>query len=75
MSNTSDITALADRLLAAIAPASRLLTAAEFHQLANVRPEVEWFANISNAHAPTSSWNFLECCNCYSPHNADRLPN
>lgn len=33
-----------------IAPTSRLLTAAEFHQLADVPPEVEWFANISNAH-------------------------
>ena len=35
-----------------IAPArvSRLLTAAEFHQLADVPPEVEWFANITNAH-------------------------
>ena len=27
---------------------SRLLTAAEFHQLADVPPEVEWFANLSN---------------------------
>jgi integrase/recombinase XerD len=27
---------------------NRLLTAAEFHQLADVPPEVEWFANISN---------------------------
>ena len=26
----------------------RLLTAAEFHRLADVPPEVEWFANISN---------------------------
>jgi site-specific recombinase XerD len=29
-------------------PANRLLTAAEFHQLADVPPEVEWFANLSN---------------------------
>jgi hypothetical protein len=28
----------------------RLLAAAEFHRLADVPPEVEWFANISNAH-------------------------
>ncbi|VWD36496.1 phage integrase family protein [Burkholderia contaminans] len=27
---------------------SRQLTAAEFHQLANVPPEVEWFANLDN---------------------------
>jgi integrase/recombinase XerD len=36
--------------LPAHAPAhgSRLLTAAEFHRLADVPPEVEWFANLSN---------------------------
>jgi integrase/recombinase XerD len=26
------------------------LTAAEFHRLADVPPEVEWFANLGNAH-------------------------
>ena len=31
-----------------IAPADRLLTAAEFQTLADVPPEVEWFANLSN---------------------------
>jgi len=31
-----------------ITPGSRLLTAAEFHRLADVPPEVEWFANLSN---------------------------
>jgi integrase/recombinase XerD len=36
-----------------IAPArgSRLMTAAEFHRLANVAPEVEWFANLTNPQA------------------------
>ena len=34
--------------VAATAPAARLLTQAEFHRLADVPPEVEWFANISN---------------------------
>jgi site-specific recombinase XerD len=34
----------------AIVPANRLLTAAEFHRLTDVPPEVEWFANLSNAH-------------------------
>lgn len=29
---------------------SRILTAAEFHRLAEVPPEVEWFQNIRNAH-------------------------
>ena len=40
----------ADPLPAEIAPArvSRLLTTAEFHRLADVPPEVEWFANLSN---------------------------
>ena len=31
-----------------IARDDRLLTAAEFHRLADVPPEVEWFANLSN---------------------------
>jgi hypothetical protein len=39
-----------DQLPAEIPPArvSRLLTAAEFHRLSDVPPEVEWFANLSN---------------------------
>jgi integrase/recombinase XerD len=32
------------------APHSRALTATEFHRLAEVPPEVEWFANLTNAH-------------------------
>jgi site-specific recombinase XerD len=41
---------MSEKLPTEIGPArvSRLLTAAEFHQLADVPPEVEWFANISN---------------------------
>ena len=38
----------ADHLPAEISPGARLLTAAEFHRLADVPPEVEWFANLSN---------------------------
>jgi integrase/recombinase XerD len=37
-----------DQLPTQIAPTSRLLTAAEFHRLADVPPEVEWFANLTN---------------------------
>jgi transposase len=37
-----------DRLPTPIAPADRLLPAAEFQKLADVPPEVEWFANLSN---------------------------
>src|SRR5579863_4422483 len=37
-----------DPLPTDITPAKRLLTAAEFHRLADVPPEVEWFANLSN---------------------------
>jgi integrase/recombinase XerD len=37
-----------DQLPAEITPTNRLLTAAEFHRLADVPPEVEWFANLSN---------------------------
>jgi site-specific recombinase XerD len=41
-----------DQIPTEIAPArvSRLLTEAEFHQLADVPPEVEWFANLTNPH-------------------------
>jgi site-specific recombinase XerD len=38
----------ADQLPIEITPAARLLTAAEFHRLADVPPEVEWFANLTN---------------------------
>src|SRR5271157_5430261 len=38
---------MSEQLPAAIAPASRLLTAAEFHRLVDVPPD-EWFANLSN---------------------------
>ena len=37
-----------DQLPIAPARVSRLLTADEFHRLADVPPEVEWFANLSN---------------------------
>ena len=40
-----------DQPPAEIAPANRLLTAAEFHRLADVPPEVEWFANLANPHS------------------------
>jgi integrase/recombinase XerD len=39
-----------DQLPIAPARVSRLLTADEFHRLADVPPEVEWFANLSNPH-------------------------
>jgi integrase/recombinase XerD len=39
---------MTDQLPTATLPTNRLLTAAEFHRLADVPPEVEWFANISN---------------------------
>ena len=40
--------AITNHLPTRIAPGNRLLTAAEFHRLADVPPEVEWFANLSN---------------------------
>jgi site-specific recombinase XerD len=46
IARTTDST---EQLPTRIAPGNRLLTAAEFHQLADVPPEVEWFANLSNA--------------------------
>jgi integrase/recombinase XerD len=42
--------ATTDQLPIKIAPPDRLLTAAEFQKLADVPPEVEWFANLGNAH-------------------------
>src|SRR3954464_5010543 len=42
------MTDTADQLPTEIAPPGRLLTAAEFHRLADVPPEVEWFANLTN---------------------------
>ena len=41
-------TTITDQLPTTIAPADRLLTSAEFQKLADVPPEVEWFANLSN---------------------------
>jgi integrase/recombinase XerD len=41
---------MTDQLPIAPARVSRLLTADEFHRLADVPPEVEWFANLTNAH-------------------------
>jgi len=40
---------MTDQLPTRISGGNRLLTAAEFHQLADVPPEVEWFANLSNS--------------------------
>jgi integrase/recombinase XerD len=44
------VTKATDQLPSEIATGNRLLTAAEFHRLADVPPEVEWFANLTNAH-------------------------
>ena len=33
-------------------PPDRLWTSAEFHRLADVPPEVEWFANLDNTRNP-----------------------
>ena len=43
----SDDLHVADQLVPA-APASSTLTAAAFHQLADVPPALTWFANINN---------------------------
>jgi integrase/recombinase XerD len=47
MSDTTDTTSN-QQLPTRVTLGDRLLTAAEFHRLADVPPEVEWFANISN---------------------------
>jgi integrase/recombinase XerD len=38
----------------------RALTAAEFHQLADVPPATEWFANITNANTRRAYRNDLQ---------------
>jgi site-specific recombinase XerC len=48
--NLAELLSQRDQLPAEIVPVTRLLTAAEFHRLADVPPEVEWFANLSNVH-------------------------
>src|SRR5689334_4841393 len=45
---------------AKIVPTNRLLTSAEFHQLAAVPPEVEWFANIRNKSTRRAYENAIE---------------
>ena len=40
---------MTEQLPIEIIPSNRLLTAAEFHRLADVPPEIEWFANIRNS--------------------------
>ena len=59
-----------DQLPTTIAPAraSRMLTAAEFHQLADVPPEVEWFANLTNAHTPPSLRNRRQGLHAFHRH-------
>ena len=52
--------ATTDQLPTQIIPADRLLTAAEFQKLADVPPEVEWFANISNRHTRRSYENAVK---------------
>jgi site-specific recombinase XerD len=48
MSEASTDTETAPQLPAPVTPTARLLTAAEFHRLAEVPPEIEWFANLTN---------------------------
>ena len=48
-----------DQLPAEIRP-NRLLTAAEFQKLADVPPEIEWFANITNASTRRAYQNAIE---------------
>jgi len=47
-SNLVTVATIDQELSAETERAGRLLTAAEFHQLADVPPEVEWFANLTN---------------------------
>ena len=48
------------RTLAKVSINKRLLTAAEFHRLADVPPEVEWFKNIRNPHTKRAYQNAIK---------------
>ena len=48
------------QLPAPVVPAERLLTAPEFHRLAEVPPELEWFANIRNLHTRRAYENAID---------------
>jgi integrase/recombinase XerD len=43
-----------------ITATERLLTSAEFHRLAEVPPEIEWFANLSNAYTQRAYENAIK---------------
>ena len=49
---------------------SRLLTAAEFHRLADVPPEVEWFANLTNPHTRRAYENAMQRLHALHRHRA-----
>ena len=70
MSDARD--AITDQLPTRIAPANRLLTAAEFHRLADVPPEVEWFANLSNPQHPARLREPRCGISCVSPASSGR---
>src|SRR6202166_4443279 len=67
-----------DPLPTEIAPADRLLTAAEFQKLADVPPEVEWFANISNHHTRRAYENavkdFMRFAGIFRPEEFRNVP-
>jgi integrase/recombinase XerD len=48
MSAVTTVVTLEPQDLAEAVPGARLLTAAEFHRLSDVPPEIEWFANLTN---------------------------
>jgi integrase/recombinase XerD len=47
-------------LPASLPPSSRLVSAADFHRLADVPLEIEWFANIDNLQTRRASKNAFE---------------
>ncbi len=64
MNDTTD--AITDQLPTAIALGDRLLTAAEFQRLADVPPEIEWFANLSNPSTRRAYENVVRDFMCFT---------
>jgi hypothetical protein len=67
---------MSEQLPTEIAPASRLLTAAQFHRLADVPPEVEWFANLGNLSTRPAYENAIptSCGSSASPGRRNSAP-
>ncbi|MGA9846192.1 MAG: site-specific integrase [Roseiarcus sp.] len=64
--NDDEMDTTKDQLPTQITPGNRLLTPAEFHRLADVPLEVEWFANLSNPSTRRAYENVVRDFMCFT---------